>query len=508
MLKKGLSLLVVFCFALGLVFLPMGQDVASASTVTPQLAGGNHSLALKDDGTVWAWGRNKDGQLGDGTTANKSTPAQVTELSEVKVIACGGDHSLALKEDGTVWVWGRNSYGQLGDGTTVAKSTPVQVTGLSGIKAIAAGTDHSLALKGDGTVWAWGYNGLGQLGDGTGNSRYTPVQVQGLSGVKGINGGHYHSLALKEDGAVWAWGRNSDGELGDGTTTNRNAPVQVTGLSGIKTIIGAGNLSLALKEDGTVWAWGDNSVGQLGDGTTTDRNTPVQVIGLSGAEVIESGLSYGLALKEDGTVWAWGLNTDSQLGDGTTTNRNTPVQVIGLNLYVSPESPDAPTNLTATPGNARVTLSWDALTGASSYNVKRATTAGGPYTTVASSVYAASYVDTGLTNGTTYYYVVSAMTAEGESADSNEALATPSASSVSGNRAILEITMTTGEIKEYDLSMAEVESFVTWFENRSGGSGQFYYSIDKSYNVRPFLSRKENIVFDKIVSFEIKEYQD
>jgi alpha-tubulin suppressor-like RCC1 family protein len=301
-------------------------------------AGDYHSLALKEDGTVWAWGRNDYGQLGDGTKINRSTPVQL-KISGVKALVAGGLYSLALKNDGTVWTWGDNFSGQLGDGTTTQRSTPVQVK-ISGVKALAAGDYHSLALKEDGTVWAWGKNTYGHLGDGTIIQRSAPVQLK-ISGVKALAAGDYHSLALKEDGTVWAWGKNDYGQLGDGTTTNRSAPVQVKGegrpgFSGVKALASGADHSLALKSDGTVWAWGKNDYGQLGDGTTTNRSTPVttsgllKTSGLSGVTALTAGYGHSLALKEDGTVWTWGYNKYGELGDGTTTNRSTPITTSGL----------------------------------------------------------------------------------------------------------------------------------------------------------------------------------
>jgi alpha-tubulin suppressor-like RCC1 family protein len=295
------------------------------------VAGGYyHTVVLKDDSTVWAWGYNNYGQLGDGTAINRNTPVQVPGLSGIKAIACGYYHTVALKDDGTVWAWGYNYYGQLGDGTTTNRNYPVQVPGLSGITAIASGYYHTIALKDDGTVWTWGYNNYGQLGDGTAINRNTPVQVPGLSGITAIAGGNYHTVALKNDGKVWAWGYNYYGQLGDGTTTKRNKPVRVSGLSGITAIACGTSHTIALKNNGTVWTWGDNAYGQLGDGTTTKRSTPAQVVNLDGIIAIAGGKIHTVALKDDGTVWAWGYNNYGQLGDGTTTEQSTPVRVSGL----------------------------------------------------------------------------------------------------------------------------------------------------------------------------------
>jgi len=198
-------------------------------TLYPKIsAGGFHSLAVKSDGTTIAWGKNEHYQLADSTKTNRSSPVNVSGISNVIAVSAGswGYHSVALKADGTVWAWGNNSAGQLGDGTTVQKSSPVQVSSLTGIVAIATGSDHVVALKSDGTVWAWGQNDYGQLGDGTTTNSNVPVQVSGLAGIVAIEAGDSHSIALKSDGTVWAWGKNGNGQLGDGTTTNSTFPVQ------------------------------------------------------------------------------------------------------------------------------------------------------------------------------------------------------------------------------------------------------------------------------------------
>ena len=305
-------------------------QVSELTGVKAIAGGGYHSLALKEDGTVWAWGSNRKGQLGNGTYEDSAISVQVSGLSGVKAIDGGVCHSLALKEDGTVWAWGENCDGQLGNGTYEDSAIPVQVSGLSGVKAIDGGVCHSLALKGDGTVWAWGANWLGQLGDGTDDESAIPVQASGLIGVTAIDSGDYHSLALKEDGTVWVWGDNWKGQLGNGTYEESLIPVQVSGLTGVKAIATGGHHSLALKESGTVWAWGDNEDGQLGNGTCGTIPIPVQVSGLTGGKAIAGGGSHSLALKEDGTVWAWGYNWDGELGNGTDEESSIPVQVSGL----------------------------------------------------------------------------------------------------------------------------------------------------------------------------------
>jgi alpha-tubulin suppressor-like RCC1 family protein/subtilisin family serine protease len=311
------------------------QQVGGLKNVTDVAAGCDHSLAVKDDGTVWAWGWNGHGQLGIGTSDldAHASPVKVSGLSGVTDVAAGCSHSLALKDDGTVWAWGLGENGQLGDGTATKRTSPVKVSGLSGVAEVAAGSFHSLALKDDGTVWAWGYNNSGQLGDGTTTMRTSPVQVSGLSSVTDVAGGG-HSLAIKDDGTVWAWGPNSAGQLGDGTQTDHTTPVQVSGLSGV-TDVAAGSHSLAVKDDGTVWAWGPNFDYQLGVDTTPYwiRTTPAKVSGISNVVGVSGGADQSLAVKDDGTVWTWGSwhsGNDGGFDDCCTTFNKSPVQVGGL----------------------------------------------------------------------------------------------------------------------------------------------------------------------------------
>ncbi len=296
-------------------------------------AGGNHSLALLGNGTVWAWGNNSYGQLGDETTAYKTRAVKVSGSGIYTDISSGCYHSIALKKDQSVWVWGSNTSYQLGEGIKSNWSKAAKVNGLTGFSSITGGRFHNLVVKNDNTVWAWGDNQYGQLGDGTNSTRDIPVQVTSLSGIKEVAGGRFHSLALKDDGTVWAWGNNQYGQLGDGTTIAQNTPIQVTGLPQtikITHISAGGGHSIALTDDGHVWAWGYNGSGQLGDETKTSTPTAVQVKGLDGVKAISAGGSHNLALKYDGTVWAWGNNAYGQLGDGTTTTRSIPVQVASL----------------------------------------------------------------------------------------------------------------------------------------------------------------------------------
>ncbi|HBV99548.1 MAG TPA: hypothetical protein DEF36_21215 [Desulfotomaculum sp.] len=313
-----------------------------------------HSLMSKDDGTVWAWGDNGYGQIGDGTASDRYSPMQVLGaggagyLDNVTALDAGRYHSVALKTDGTVWAWGRNNIGQLGNGTTINSYTPVQVKGpsgtgfLTGIVAIASGYQHVAALRSDGAVFAWGSNNSGELGNGTENESSLPVQVLSpdgagyLTDIIAIAAGNQHTLALQRSGKVWVWGSNGLGELGIGAVdfASHPYPVQVTGLDSYNiSAISAGEfLSMALSSDegGKIWTWGDNGVGPsgglggLGDGTLAYyRSSPVQVVDvggvgpLTGVSAIAAGNYFTVALKGDGTVLTWGENEYGELGIGS-----------------------------------------------------------------------------------------------------------------------------------------------------------------------------------------------
>jgi alpha-tubulin suppressor-like RCC1 family protein len=290
------------------------------------ISAGSDTLALKSDGTLWAWGRNNYGQLGDGSTIDKNTPVQIGTGNTWKYVSAGGNHTIALKSDGMLWAWGRNNYGQLGDGTTTNKNIPVQIGADHTWRYISAGNYHTIALKSDGTLWGWGWNLFGQLGDGTNTNRKIPVQIGTDNTWSSISAGANHTIALKSDGTLWAWGYNGSGQLGDGTNTNRNVPVQI-GTDNTWSYISAGSDTIALKSDGTLWAWGNNSYGQLGDGTNTNRNVPVQIGTGDTWGYISAGNNHTVALKSDGTLWAWGWNLFGQLGDGTNTDKNYQITV-------------------------------------------------------------------------------------------------------------------------------------------------------------------------------------
>ena len=343
-------------------------------------AGYNHTLGIQTDGTLWAWGRNDYGQLGDGTNTNKNVPTQIGTDTDWKLVAAGDNHTMAIKNNGTLWAWGRNNYGQLGDGTTVNKNTPFLVNNDSDWKTISLDYEFTIALKNNGTLWGWGKNNTKQLGNPNTAPIYLPTQIGSDSNWKTIDTGFQKSVALKIDNTFWGWGSGANGVFGDGNgNLTLNIPTQtLPNTDWQKT--STGDTTLAIKADGSLWAWGENSfgsvgngnflnngpnyvpnhigaatdwisvsmgryasrainsggslfcwgyniVGQVGDGTTANRNAPTPV-GLGNIWLTTSGgLFYSIGLTTNHTLWAWGDNSYGQLGDGTFTNRLTPTQI-------------------------------------------------------------------------------------------------------------------------------------------------------------------------------------
>jgi alpha-tubulin suppressor-like RCC1 family protein len=317
-------------------------DVYNLSDVVQAALGAEHSVVATGSGTVYAWGDNSFGQLGDGGTNNSLTPVPVSSISTGSLVAAGASHSLALLSDGTVRAWGFNAYGQLGDGTNTESHTPVAVSSLTNVVNIAAGAGHSLALCSDGTVWSWGYNTSGQLGNGSTSNSSTPVQVrrqsdnQPLTGVQMVAAGQNHSLALMLTGEVYGWGHNGFGQLGTGAGATATRAVLVNGVSNAKYVAAGSGHSIAVQANGNVQTWGYNSHGQLGDGTTTNRSTPfTQGMPGGGARFAAGGLAHTLVLLQNGTLRASGRNDDGQLGDGTNWDSTTFVYTAGISQGIT-----------------------------------------------------------------------------------------------------------------------------------------------------------------------------
>ena len=301
----------------------------------------NHALALRLDGTVWAWGDNENGQLGVGNDEiiNTSKPMMVKELYGAVAIAAGKSHSIALKDDGSVWTWGDNSFGQLGHIVQKNSLAPKRIHGLNNVVAVSAGYHHSVALKKDGTVWTWGKNLNGQLGLGNNETFSKPIQIPNLTDVVYITSGASHCIALKGDGSVWAWGWNDYGQLGDGTFISRNSPIQINKAEKIVRISAGGLHSVALNTSGEVYAWGANTFGQLGKSSFRNYAVPVKVFSLKNIVSVDAGDMHSLAIKSDGTVFSWGSNSNYQLGENEELSSSTALAVTKIT--------DLPTALTA-----------------------------------------------------------------------------------------------------------------------------------------------------------------
>ena len=313
----------------GVVTVLLPTAAAAASVVPPVVV----------PRAAYGWGFNGRGDVGDGTTTNRSTPTLVALPVGVTLTGvttgAAADHSLGNGSDGHTYAWGGNIDGQLGDGTTTTRSAPVTVRLPAGVtlSAAAAGGSHSLGVGSDGHTYAWGSNSSGQLGDGTGSDSTLPTRVALPAGVTltTVGAGFSHSLGLTGAGAAYAWGRNADGRLGDGTTADRATPVKVAVPVGVTltALVAGGVFSLALAADGSAYTWGDNTAGELGDGTTAKSATPVKVTAPAGGTFtrVAAGYEHCLALGSDGNTYAWGYNSNGQLGNGTASTAANPVPV-------------------------------------------------------------------------------------------------------------------------------------------------------------------------------------
>ena len=306
---------------------PTPAQVGTAATWQSISAGALHALALQADGTLWAWGNNGYGQLGTATAQfNQPTPIQVGTATTWRGLSAGYSHSAAVRQDGSLWTWGDNSYGQLGDGTTTQQNVPVQVATEASWQTVRAGQYYTTALRQDNSYWAWGYHSYGQLGNGR-SAQLVPYQLPEPATWRSVSAGPYYSLAIRPDGTLWGWGQNTTGQLGLGSTTSQRQPAQVGTATNWASASASYVHAAAVRQDGTLWTWGDNSNGQLGDGTTTAHLRPAQVGTATDWASVSTGYYYTLALKTDGSLWAWGRGAEGQLGLGTTTQQNTPVRV-------------------------------------------------------------------------------------------------------------------------------------------------------------------------------------
>jgi alpha-tubulin suppressor-like RCC1 family protein len=315
------------------------QTVAGGANWKQVAQGSYHTGAIKTDGTLWMWGDNTTfgtiyGQLGTNNGTQYSSPVQtVSGGTNWKQVDCGDYYTAAIKTDGTLWTWGRNSFGQLGDNTVTRNSSPIQtVAGGTNWKQVCAGSSLTGAIKTDGTLWMWGTNSAGQLGTNDTTSRSSPVQtVSGGTNWKLLSCWS-HSLAIKTDGTLWGWGSNANGELGTNNTTSYSSPVQtVSGGNNWKQVMMATVSTAAIKTDGTLWVWGSNVYGQLGTNDRTTYSSPVQTVaaGTNWKQIAgASGTYHVAAIKTDGTLWTWGYAQNGELGTNDQNARSSPVQTV------------------------------------------------------------------------------------------------------------------------------------------------------------------------------------
>jgi alpha-tubulin suppressor-like RCC1 family protein len=372
-----------------LTVLPMAAFAGMEAGAGRIAAGVYHTCAVMPDTTVWCWGSNGFGQLGDRTTASRRKAVEVLWLSGAVAVTAGEFHTCALKNDGTVWCWGKNLSGQLGTAGVTSSTAPLKVEGITAL-AISAGASHTCAIVSDRSVRCWGDNYFGQLGnDAAGQGGPTAVTVNGVDGATGIGGtynttcavtasgsvecwgkgdtgqlggggldsrraraetvpippgaaavsaGVSHACAALSDGSVWCWGDNSYGARGDDTVTGLGGvflagalvslPTEVSALMGAATISSGEDNSCAVVSDGSARCWGNNVYGQLGNGSLDWSARPVGVSGLSDVQAIATGGMHSCALVMDGRAFCWGKNSSGQLGDGSTKDSGTPVQVV------------------------------------------------------------------------------------------------------------------------------------------------------------------------------------
>jgi alpha-tubulin suppressor-like RCC1 family protein len=342
---------------------PKFFDNVKAVSVSGYSAGEGYTVAVKNDGTLWAWGSNYSGQLGIGSGDNNPhpNPVQIGADTDWDKVSAGHFHTVAIKRDGTLWAWGSNGEGQLGNGAWGDSYIPVQVVDPGPWREVSAGINHTAAIKNDYELWTWGLNDDAQLGDGNwGTSSNVPVKIDGvwktvssygyIAAIKN-DGKLYRTdgsgifvlvvadddwdrvfddmTAIKNNGTLWRWGGNVYGQLGDGTTndTYYYFPVQVVDPGPWKEVSAGGFHTVAIKSDGTLWAWGSNSSGRLGVNTIASSSLPVR-IGKDRWIRVSAGAGHTVAIKSDGTLWSWGINSYGQLGDGTTKTRGVPIKVI------------------------------------------------------------------------------------------------------------------------------------------------------------------------------------
>ena len=302
------------------------ENRTPANKATAVTAGGRHSCALHQDGTISCWGWNISGQLGNRTETDSEVPVEVMDITDATAISTGINHSCALHQTGTISCWGNNIFSQLGNRTNERWFTvPVEVVGITGATAITSGGFDSCALHQDGAISCWG-SGYGDTDSAV------SVELVSITDATAISPGGGYTCALHQDGAISCWGYNWSGQLGNGTDTDSQVPVEVMGIADATAITTGGGHACALHQTGSISCWGNNIWGQLGSGTDTWMSSvPVKVVGITDATAITTGPGHTCALHQTGTISCWGNNEYGQLGSRTDTWKSSvPVNVVGI----------------------------------------------------------------------------------------------------------------------------------------------------------------------------------
>jgi len=362
-LKKTRVVAAAIFLMISIVFVTRSETTAQEAMVQEivQIAAGrSHTVVLKKDGSIWAWGNNRNGQLGDDTTTDRWTPKRIGNENDWAQITADDTCTIAIKKDGSLWAWGYKS-GVIASGVR----TPQRLGDENDWIQIATSDSHAVALKKDGSLWAWGSNNYGQIGDGTTTDRPAhnkpdrflkiemarPTRIGEDNDWVQIAAGANHTAALKKDGSLWAWGQNIYGQLGNGTNTDHN-PIPTKIMDEVMSVSTGDDHTIVIKTDGSLWAWGKNEYinkslsatrstrsqitgqslttqfgGQLGDGSVTNRRTPTLIGKDNDWTKIFAVINSTFAIKKDGSVWAWGFNAYGQLGDGTTNDSRRPKRI-------------------------------------------------------------------------------------------------------------------------------------------------------------------------------------